>query len=124
MPGPNGRVAGTLGTCERYGGGKGLDRAGPEAAGGVVGDPAGAGGAKNPPGLVRSRLPVLAPVLAAGGSGGRPPPHAARLEVATISTTMEYNVAVSRAGSVRLCWGTSDRFRHAAATRYSESWGL
>jgi len=70
VPGPNGRVAGTLGTCERYGGGKGLDRAGPEAAGGVVGDPAGAGGAKNPPGLVRSRLPVLAPVLGTWGAGG------------------------------------------------------
>ena len=71
MPGPNGRVAGTLGTCERYGGGKGLDRAGPEAAGGVVGDPGGGGGPKkNPPGLVRSRLPVLAPVLAAGAAEG------------------------------------------------------
>jgi len=40
------------------------------SAPGVVGEPGGGGGAKNPPGLVRSVLAVLAPVLGAGATGG------------------------------------------------------
>jgi len=68
-------------------------------------------------------VPFSGPWAACGGSVVRPHPHAARLAEATISITIEYNVVVSRAGIVRLGWGTSVTLLYPAVSRYPESCG-